>query len=311
MRQLHFLLLFLFFCFQHTCIAQPEPFMAELFKEFPNVRDMSISAAGDEMYFTVESLKKEFSAIMMSRKINNKWMPARVASFSGQYRDLEAALSPDGLTLWFASARPVAKDSINPKDVDIWFVKRKTLQDAWSKAVNAGQLVNTTRDEFYPSVATSGNLYFTRLSDSAKRKEDIFISTKTNGKFNTPVPLPEAINSNYYEYNAFVAPDESFIIFTSYGRRDDIGGSDLYISTKSEDKWNNAVHMGAINSNRIDYCPFVDVRNHILYFTSEQNNVPKFYDKPQDKQSLLNSFNKYANGRGQIYSVRFDLEKYR
>ena len=185
--------------------------MPALFKEFPNVRDIATTARGNEMYFTVESLKKEFSVIMVSKKVNHKWMAARVAPFSGQYRDLEPALSGDGLTLWFSSARPVHKDSINPKDVDIWFVQRKTFKEPWSKPVNAGPVVNSSKDEYYPSIALSGNLYFTRLSDSAKRKEDIFMCTTTNGSYNTPVPLPESINGNTYEYNAFVAPDESFI----------------------------------------------------------------------------------------------------
>ena len=90
-----------------------------------------------------------------------------------------------------------------------------------------------------------------------------------------------------------------------------MGGSDLYISTKRGGKWMDAVHMGATNSNRIDYCPFVDVRNQVLYFTSERNNVAKFYSKPQSKQAILHYFNQDTNGSSRIYKVMFDLEKYK
>jgi Tol biopolymer transport system component len=42
-----------------------------------------------------------------------------VAPFSGRYKDLEAAFSPDGQTVYFSSDRPTT-DNPQKKDFDIW-----------------------------------------------------------------------------------------------------------------------------------------------------------------------------------------------
>jgi len=35
------------------------------------------------------------------------------------------------------------------------------MANGWSKAENLGTAINTEADEFYPSIARNGNLYFT------------------------------------------------------------------------------------------------------------------------------------------------------
>jgi hypothetical protein len=72
-------------------------FEPELFVELPNVRDMAISPDGKEMFFTVESYKKEFSTVFTCLKKGKKWSEPQVASFSGEFRDLEPAFSPEWL----------------------------------------------------------------------------------------------------------------------------------------------------------------------------------------------------------------------
>jgi hypothetical protein len=59
-------------------------FEPELFVELPNVRDMAISPDGKEMFFTVESYKKEFSAVFTCLKKGKKWSEA--ASLRFQWR---------------------------------------------------------------------------------------------------------------------------------------------------------------------------------------------------------------------------------
>lgn len=81
-------------------------FMPELISQFPNVRDITFSPDIREMYFTIESYKKEISTIITLKKEDGKWSDPSVASFSGVYKDLEPSFSPDGLKLFFASDRP-------------------------------------------------------------------------------------------------------------------------------------------------------------------------------------------------------------
>lgn len=289
--------------------TKPEPFLAATFGNIANVRDIAISTDGTEIYFTAESPKKDFSAILFMRSgKGGKWSAPEIAAFSGKYRDLEPFLSPDGLQLFFASARPNDANSTQPKDVDIWRVTRSAIGGAWSEPENLGNIVNTDKDEYYPSVASSGNLYFTRFAQDKSRKEDIFISRWENGKYIAPQALSDSVNSKTYEFNAFIAPDESYILFTSYGRSDDLGGGDLYIAHRNkEGGWQPAQHLGNdVNSTKIDYCPFVD-KNGVLYFTSERNEIPAYQEKKTTWKGLQSQFQQYANGMGRIYTVRLTI----
>ncbi len=284
--------------------------MSELFAQFPNVRDLAIAPGGTEIYFTVETYRKEFCALACVKKQGKEWSKPFILPFSGKYRDLEPFLSADGLKLYFSSARPVSDTATKPKDVDVWYVTRQAMDAGWSSPVNMGAAINTGKDEYYPCVTKSGNLYFTRFPEDASRKEDIFVSKFSGGHYEKAVALNDSINSVKYEYNAFIAPDESYIIFTSYGRADDMGGSDLYISVKnSEGEWTAAQHMGAINSPKIDYCPFVDPSTNILYFTSERSDVKTFHTTQQQIDVFTRSTG--PNGLGRIYYVAFDPGKYR
>jgi len=56
----------------------------------------------------------------------------------------------------------------------------------------------------------------------------------TNGKYSEAESLPDSINFTGDEFNAFVDPDETYIIFSGYKRRDGYGSGDLYISKKNE-----------------------------------------------------------------------------
>jgi len=300
-----------FLLFSSALIAQiisksetPTFFIPEIFQDFPNVRDISISKNQQEIYFTVEGFRKEFSFIAVVRFQNGNWGKVKVVSFSGKDKDLEPFLSPDNLKLYFVSNRPV---SLNiPKiDMDIWVVERKSIASKWSKPKNMGAVINTDKDEFYPSVTNSGNLYFTATYEDSKGLEDIYVSTFINGKYSKPVSLSTSVNSTTYEFNAFVSPNEDLILFTSYKREGSFGGGDLYMSKKEDNgDWSEAKNLGSsINSNKIDYCPFVNFKTNTLYFTSERSQQNKNFTKPMTIKELLNHMNSRPNGMSRIYKV--------
>ena len=280
--------------------------MPDVVSSYPNVRDLTMSPDGSEYYFSVENVRKDFSVIVVMRRENGRWTAPEVASFSGQYRDIEPAFAPDGRELYFASARPTDGTSTAPKDYDIWKVTRPDEDSAWSAPVPLGAPVNSDKNEYYPSLTARGDVYFTREAEDPARKEDIFVSRKKSGVFEKPEPLSDAVNSPKYEFNAFVAPDESYIIFTSFARPDDMGGGDLYISYNRNGQWTQARHMGpGVNSNRIDYCPYVDTRNGILYFTSDRSEQRTAYDAPRTLRALLEDFRTGPVGSGRIFSMPF------
>ncbi len=277
--------------------------LPEIISKFPNIRDFTISPDQDEVYFTVQGYSGELSTIVKVSKKNDKWSTPEIAPFSGKYEDLEAMFSPDGLKLYFVSARPLENTTKEAKDRDIWYIERSNTASEWSTPKNIGRPINTNGDEFYPSVSKNGNLYFTSTANASKGKDDIFVSRWEDNKYTAPISLSEAINSEGYEYNSYIAPDESFLIFGRYKRDDGLGSGDLYISYLKEGKWSKAKNLKkGVNSNKMDYCPFYDAKTNILYFTSKRSAV-KAERQSQNLKELLQTMDSYENGLSRIYST--------
>jgi hypothetical protein len=268
-------------------------------------RDFALSPDGNEIFYTLQAPQPGGFQTIIYRAKNaaGKWSEPQVASFAGTYSDLEPAFSPDGQKLFFSSNRPVEGKS--GKDFDIWVVEKK--EGKWGTPYNIGAPVNTDADEYYPSITSSGNLYFTAQYKYGVGKEDIFLAIPDGKTYKKPVPLDTAVNSSTYEFNAFVSPDEKFIIFTSYGRKDDKGRGDLYMSTKDANgKWLPARNLAILNSDRIDYCPFVSFDKKIFFWTSEKYSLHSSFDKPVTYDELIKSYAAPQNGKGDIYWIHFD-----
>lgn len=265
-------------------------------------RDFTISPSGDEIFFTVQQ-SNLVSVVMNSKKRNGRWSEPAVAFFSGVYNDLEASFTIDGKRLFFSSNRPLTPcDSTN--DYNIWYVENK--DERWSEPIPVDSVINSEKDEFYPSVTKNGNLYFTTQLETGKGKEDIVVCEFKDGHYVQPASLPEAINSKGYEFNAFVDPDEQYILFSAFGRGDDMGRGDLYLSIKKDGQWQRATNLTKINSTDLDYCPFVTWDKKYLFFTSSRATYKSPFSKRQSMLDLKKGLSNYGNGLDDIYWVRFD-----
>lgn len=263
--------LFLFICVFSTAVllAQHVELLHKDLNAFQNIRDFSISKNGKEAYFTIQSPNQDISQIVGVK--NGKWRKPKLLSFCDEYSYLEPFLSADEKRLYFASNRP-KNDSIKTKsDYDIWYVERKDFKSDWSTPINLGPSVNSENDEFYPSLADNNNLYFTMDAKSGLGKDDIYFCRWDGKNYVAPVLLNTNINSDGYEFNAFIAKDESFLIYTKYGTNDGFGSGDLYLARKDKNgEWVPAINMGnSINTPFMEYCPFYDSNTNTLYFTRE------------------------------------------
>ena len=295
-------LIFSVLCLLCIQVSNAQEAALPILNNFNKVRDFTISNNQTESYFTVQSPNEELSGIFKALKIKEEWQEAVLVSFSGQFKDLEPFLSPNGLQLYFASNRPLLVSETKIKDFDIWVVERNTIDDNWSEPRNLGAPINSEHNEFYLSIANSNNMYFTSDRPSVKGKDDIFLSEWKNGKYQTAISMSSAINTENYEYNAYIAPDESFILFGGYKRKDGFGSGDLYISYKEDGKWTLAKNMGdTINSKYMDYCPFVDWTTKTLYFTSKRSILKA--DNKHNSSEFLNNITSYNNGLSRIYKV--------
>lgn len=266
-------------------------------------RDMAISPDEKEMFYTIQHKNGLYSCLMHLKKSNETWSVPSVAIFSGLYNDLEPAFSPDGKKLFFTSNRP-KNDSAKSADYDIWAVDK--IGDTWGIPYNLGTDVNSKGDDFYPSVAKNGNLYFTRNNGNNTTKEDIVVCRFKNNKYELPETLPETINSPGYEFNAFIDPEEKFLIYSAFKRKDDTGGGDLYISFNNNGKWEESKNLGPlINSSVLDYCPFVSPDGKTFFFSSarHQFNLPI---TAKQRSNIIKLLNSAGNGYDDIYYINFE-----
>jgi hypothetical protein len=293
---------------QFNATDSPRVFGPGLISDGFSNRDMAISPDGNDIFYTLQWSYGLFSVILHASKVSGGWTKPETAWFSGRYNDLEPAFSPDGETLFFTSNRPADNSEGNKKDYDIWYI-RKNAND-WGAPMRLGSQINTDKDEFYPSVSNNGNLYFTR--DNGDTKDDIFFAPFREGKYAAPMPLPDAINSKGYDFNAFIDPEENFLIFSSYKRPDDLGGGDLYFSLHQGGKWLPAEHFGnEVNSSALDYSPFVSSDRRYFFFTSKKQLIDFPLQKPATFNEIRELLNTYGNGNDDIYIMNFKvIEKY-
>lgn len=286
---------------------KPLIFSKGLISDGMNNRDFTISPAGDEIFYSVQQRDFSVSVILRMVKKNNQWTGPEVAPFSGGYNDLEAVFSPDGKKIYFCSNRPSsAADTTD--DFDIWFVNKTAT--GWSEPVHAGFVINSPGNEFYPSVARNGNIYFTATPKEGKGSEDIVMCEWKNGAYAPPVSLPDAINSKNDEYNAFIDPDEQFILFTAPGRTGGFGRGDIYLSKKDAGgNWLPATNLGpGINTAANDYCPYVTPDKKFFFFSSSRSLNKTPFTQQYDYKQISSMLKNAGNGLDDIYWMQWPFD---
>lgn len=281
--------------------SEPELFAEGLISTSLYERDLAISPDGREVIFTRGTHDQRIRALVSFKMLeNDSWSSPEVLPFCGTYQDIEPFFSPDGNRLFFASNRPMDRDSTRT-DYNIWVVNRS--EKGWGEPVALDTLVNTTADEFYPAVSANESLYFTSSRSYGTGREDIFVSRFSSGKYLSPVVLDSTVNTSAYEFNAYVDPEETLLIFSSYGRDDGYGGGDLYFSRKTDSGyWSQAVNMGPlINSEFLDFCPFVDIPNGNLYFSSDRKGADQ--TRVKTIEGIREAAEQTLNGFGNIYRI--------
>lgn len=256
-------------------------------------RDFAITPDGDEIFFSREAGNFRYETIFHSRRSDNVWSPPDVFEYctNPAYKYVEPHISPDGTRLYFISNMPA--DSVSEGNEDIWICTRR--DGKWSEPRNPGAPVNTASKEFFPSVTVDGTIYYTHL-DTIANEEFIYRSRLVNGEYQQPEKLGPNVNIGQARYNAFVAPDESYIIIPAYGMPDSYGATDYYISFRdSLDNWSRPVNMGPeINSSfQREWSASVSTDGKYIFFMSDRmggaslgklsrETLQEFHDSPQN-----------------------------
>ena len=262
-------------------------------------RDVAISPDGKELYFCVAIGGYTYSTILFSKEVNGKWTAPEIVPFSGGpgVADLEPAISPDGSKLFFLSSRPDGDEPVG--DQDIWVVERSG--GTWGEPRNLREPVNTDGGEYFPSITNEGTLYFTR-NEKGSRLNQIFRSRWVDGAFQEPELLPEQVNCGSNRYNAFIAPDESYIIVPAVGMPDRFDGVDYYIIFRDQaDNWSEPVNMGALvnKDNARGWSPYVSPDGLAFFFMATRTN--EIEEANWNYETLKNLYDSPGNGNSDIY----------
>jgi Tol biopolymer transport system component len=255
---------------------------------------------GRTVYFS-KNLGNRTGVILVSHWAGENWSTPEVASFSGQYSDYDPFVAPDGSRLFWISSRPV--DGKKKEDYDIWMVEKQA--QGWSTPVHLGEPVNTDAQEFYPTVSSGGTLYFSSTRPGGKgRGGDIYRARPEGKSYGAPENLGDSVNSETHDADPYIAPDESFLIFSSYGRPDAVGDGDLYVSYHRNGKWSTARHLEqGINGPAREYCPIVSPDGQWLYFTSFRGLLDTPPRRPITYRELSSRLRTPLNGSGNVYRI--------
>jgi hypothetical protein len=227
----------------------------------------------DEFYFTTWT-REIGTKIMVVRQVDGVWTAPEIASFSNHPSDVDVAISIDGTKIFFGSRRTRSGEVEDWQDgFDIWYANR--TETGWGKEESLGPVVNSGKSQVYPTVTRNGTLYFQAVRGEGFGKADIYRSRLVGGVYQIPENLGPIINSEHYEGDVYVAPDESYMIVSIYGREDGFGDGDLYVSFRNPDSaWSPPKNMGpGINSDKRDFCPMVTPDGKYLFFSSKRLGV--------------------------------------
>ena len=243
--------------------------IARIFAEdiLKNTINIAFTPDGEELFFTCDADSNNTGDILRIRKINKRWTNSEPAPFNSQYTDNDISISPDGRYAYFRSWRPLEGKSPEESVSYIWFSEKNNGH--WSEPSPVsfnGQFLQAG----YPSAASSGNLYFPKVTDRERGFGDLYYLKREGKLFTRIISLDNDPENLFNEGDMCISPDESYAITSCWERPDTTTGgrSDLYISFRNSDgNWSRLINMGPeINSELMENCPAISPDGKYLFF---------------------------------------------
>jgi glyoxylase-like metal-dependent hydrolase (beta-lactamase superfamily II)/Tol biopolymer transport system component len=213
---------------------------------------------GKEIFFTRRKEPEGQNVIMGARWEEAGWTAPGEAVFAKGYPSNEPHITPDGRKLYFGSFRQAQGEE--RAEYGIW-VTEKT-NGGWSEAHKHGP-------GMFVSSSRGGDLFMTDVTNIAGG--GIIRYPFRDGALGQPEKLGGGVNSPKPGAHAFIAPDESFIVFDSYQRPGGQGGEgDLWVCFLNEDgTWGEALNLGDnVNTPATNFCPSISPDRKYLFYST-------------------------------------------
>ena len=227
---------------------------------------------GNTLYFTRSTAA--WGVILESHRSHDSWSEPQVAPFSGEWSDSSPGMAPDGSFIVFVSLRPkdaaVASDPTNkPQRVaNLW--RSNHTSSGWSKPERMPDAVNIGPSIWKPSIATDGTIYFVVID--AKGGKRLYSSQYKNGAYQQAQPLSFS-DGTTGDVDPEIAPDGSFLVFCSSGRRGD-SKDHLFIVLRKGADWGSVTPIRYAgddqNGSSTDDEPHLGPDHRTVYFSSDR-----------------------------------------
>jgi hypothetical protein len=104
--------------------------------------------------------------------------PTLLSELSSPFNDQRPSIRRDGLEIFFYSGRPGGVGAN-----DLWVATRETLSQVWRTPVKLGAVVNSTANDFHPSISSDGQtLYFASDRPGGPGLMDLYMTTRNKPK---------------------------------------------------------------------------------------------------------------------------------
>jgi hypothetical protein len=292
---------------QAESVVAPEVFAPGVISATGNVNAVTFSPDGSAAWF--DEVAGGGSTIMESHRVDGVWTAPRIAAFSGQWRDLDPAMAPDGSFIVFCSNRPASPGgkALDSTTFDgrlhvgagshLWRVDRAGA--GWGAPVLLPASINDGTRLYSPSVARDGSLYYQR-PDVVSHTFHLMRSQYRDGAYQ----LPERVvigPREADERDPAVAPDESFIVFSTK-RAPAAPDGRLVIAFRSGDHWGDPIDLGdAVNHDGAEG-PHLGPDGRTVYFDSTASFEAAFPRTREQTERDLQRARLWDNGNSHLWS---------
>jgi flagellar motor protein MotB len=145
--------------------------------------------------------------------------------------------------------------------------------------VSAGNTIDTSDDEYWPSITADGmTLMFTRQGRQGVKsaangsvQEDFYISYFSDNSWQKAINAGPPLNTRQNEGAQSLSSNGSYMYFTACDRPEGLGSCDLYFSSFSEGRWSEPSNLKSpVNTSYWESQPSISADGKTLFFSSNR-----------------------------------------
>lgn len=226
----------------------------------PDSDEMGVTFSPDGTEFSFQRNEK----ILYTKQEGENWLALTEASFIGNKTGEYGSpfFSPDNQSFLFVYGTSY-------RGQDIWICERE--EEGWSQPVKLSECVNSDSREIGHSISLNRNLYLTSSRPGGNGNNgDIYFSKYVDGQYSPAVNLT-FLNSAGADDGVFIAPDESYVLISSYLRPDTYGVFDIYVSFKKKvGNWTTCKNFGpSVNTGGYEFGAYVTPDDKYFMFVRD------------------------------------------